>query len=125
MALEYVVGSGLRQINPQTFEVSGEVDLPILTSISERPVLENGMKIRSAKITCGDATSAEYQVVLKSFGSLGGSEVTHIDTTVTLNSKRVLTLAVSQDTVGTNRSLELSLRSTGSAIATDITVTIK
>lgn len=130
MPVEYTVGSGLKKsLKPKfTYEVSGEVELPSLTILGAPRYIEKAFDINQVKISAKEGGDYDYKVVIKSYGSLGGTVTTHLDQTVSLGDKTVVDLTISTASVGANRTFELSLQSIDPSAATtfakDLSVTI-
>jgi hypothetical protein len=126
---QYVVGEGLKlgvaeSKQSYSFSINGVVELPNLTVISSPRHVGSAFDILTARVTAKVAGSTTYTFVIKSYDSSGGDEVTHINDTAVLGAKTILDLDIAIETVGANRTLELSIQSSSGTFAEDITVTI-
>lgn len=126
MSLKYTVGQGFKNIlsDKLVFEISGSVELPVLTNIGPSIYNESSINLSEAKVTAKVAGTSQYQIKVKSYGSLGGTETTHIDQTVTLGSKTIVNLPITTANIGANRTVHVELRQLSGTPSEDITITL-
>jgi hypothetical protein len=126
MSLKYFVGEGFKKSLPQSFSfsINGVVELPNLQIISSPRHTTEPFDIAQVQVTAKLGGTATYTFVVKSYNSSGGDEVTHVNDTVTLGTKTILSLDILDEEVGEDRTLELSVQSSAGTFAEDITLTI-
>jgi len=126
MALKYIVGQGLVQTSPNSliYEISGLVELPVLTPIGSSIYNKDSISITTAKVTAKLAGTSQYRIVVRSYGSLGGTQTTHIDQTVTLGTKTIVNLPITTANIGANRTVHVELQQLTGTPSEDITITL-
>lgn len=126
MALRYVVGDGLKTVsaNSLIYEISGSVELPVLTNIGASIYNKDSISITTAKVTAKLSGTSQYKIVIKSFGSLGGTETTHIDQTITLGTKTIVNLPITTANIGSNRTVHVEVQQLTGTPSEDITITL-
>lgn len=129
MSFSYTVGEGFKKTLTDgkpiyRFSINGTVDLPNLTIIDSPRFNPESYSISGVRIIPKVAGTADYRIVIKSYGSLGGTETTHVDQTVSLTSKNITSITVTEGSIGANRSLQLEVQSLSGTPSEDITITI-
>lgn len=93
------------------FRVDGVLDLDLEESLDSGRYIDAAQTFISAKVTVRKGGTSEYNVVVKSYDSVGGDEVTHINITnqqfTTDNS--ITTLAFVQNEIAAERTLVMSI----------------
>jgi len=126
MALRYTVGEGLKTVsaNSLIYEISGSVELPVLTNVGASIYNKDSISVTEAKVTAKLSGTSQYKIVVKSFGSLGGTETTHVDQTVTLGTKTIVNLPITTANIGANRTVHVELQQLTGTPSEDITITL-
>lgn len=125
MVYDITKGGFVRKADPRVFEVSGELELPVSTPIGPLHYVEREYKIGTIKAEVRDAGTADYEIIIKSYGSLGGTATTHVTQTVTFSSDRkIISFTPTTALVSANRSLEVSVRQLTGTPSSDLTVTV-
>ena len=126
MTLRYTVGEGLKKVNTNSliYEISGSVELPVLTGIGSSIYNKDSINLTQAKITAKSSGTSQYVVKVKSYGSAGGTETTHIDQTITLGDKTIVNLPITTANIGANRTVHVELQQLTGTPSEDITITL-
>lgn len=126
MALSYVVGQGFKTVadaaNSHTFDVSGSLDLPQETIIGGLKYNSSAFTISSAVAQIRVAGTSQYTVKIISYDNTGANPVTHINQTVTLAARTPLSLTIGTPSIGSDRTIEMSLEQLSGTAAEDLSL---
>lgn len=124
--MKYILGTGLTA-SRETLEwnITGEVNLPILTAVGERKYLRPSFTIASAKASIRVNGTSQYTIQIISYDNAGINAVTHINQTITFTGDNTpITVTVTTAAIAADRTVELQLQQLTGNPATDLTVTL-
>jgi hypothetical protein len=107
------------------WEISGEIDIPVLTSLGGPKYNPRSFGITTAVVSAREIGTATYDLQVISYNSSGGSPITHIDTTVTFTAAIAkVNLTVSTANIGFDRNVILRLKKNSGTPSSNIEVTL-
>jgi len=127
MAVKYStdIGGFISVAEGFTFEVSGELTLPIETELGGRKRDRHILIIGKATAIFRVAGSSEYTVKVISVSSTGDDAVTHVNDTIAPTAGAQIDLDISSATIAAGRSVYITLQQLSGTPASDFTLILE